>query len=888
MDLDRSTIAPSKEIGWTGEPERALPADIGRYRILHMLGEGGMGVVYEAEQENPRRAVALKLIKIGFATAELRRRFEQESSVLGRLHHPGIAQIYEAGVADTGFGPQPFFAMELVRGQPLREYADSHRLNVRQRLELLVKVCEAIDHAHQRGIIHRDLKPGNIFVEDSGQPKILDFGVARATDSDAQATRHTNLGQLVGTLAYMSPEQALADSTELDERSDVYALGVVCYELLAGRLPYRAGPNLNDAVRAIREEDPLPLSSIDRTCRGDIETIVNKALEKDKARRYLSAAELAADIQRYLADQPILARPVSTAYQLQKFAKRHKAFVGGVAAIFVVLSLGIMASLWQAAVARQERNRALAEKQRADTEAETAKAVNDFLQSDLLGQASAYAQAHSGGQPDPDLKVRTALDRAAAGISGKFRTRPAVEASVRQTIGTAYWDLGLFHEAQDQMEHALALRRRVFGEQHPETLESMMTLADLSREQGRFIPAEELFKKVLDIRRRALGSEHRDTLAALSGLAAVYIGEGRDAEAETLLIKTLEIRRRVLGPEHPDTLDSMNSLSTVYTDEGKYSQAEPLVVKLLEADGRVHGADHPDTLLSMYNLAWVYLRQGKYAQAEPLVAEAFARRRRVLGEQHPDTLESMRQLARLYTLQGKYAQAEPLYAKVLELQNHLLGADDPDTAVSMHNLGVLYSYEHKDKRAEELLVKTLEIDQRTLGKDHPDTLTVLSNLGHLYQQQKKYMQAAALYAKVVDGRRHVLGPDHPALASAEDSLGWVRLKQGRYAEAEQLFREALNAQQKASSDSWERYNSESLLGACLEREGKYAVAEPPLLAGYQGLMQRRATIPFSERLALDDAGISIVRLYRNWGKPDKAAEWREKLKLTAAAPSRRP
>jgi len=311
MDLDRSTIAPSKNAGWMGEAERALPTEIGRYRILRLLGEGGMGIVYEAEQENPRRAVALKVIKPGFANAEMRRRFAQESSALGRLQHSGIAQIYEAGAADTGLGPLPYFAMELVHGRPLLEYAEAQRLNARERLELMLRIGEAVHHAHQRGIIHRDLKPGNILVEDSGQPKILDFGVARATDSDAQVTRQTDLGQVVGTLAYMSPEQALGDSRELDVRTDVYSLGVICYELLAGRLPYRIGKSLQEAVLTIRDEDPMPLSSIGRMYRGDLDTIVAKALEKDKARRYGSAAEMAADIERYLADEPIAARPAS-------------------------------------------------------------------------------------------------------------------------------------------------------------------------------------------------------------------------------------------------------------------------------------------------------------------------------------------------------------------------------------------------------------------------------------------------------------------------------------------------------------------------------------------------------------------------------------------------
>ena len=345
-----ATIAPPEVASpaeAASEAVRSLPASIGRYRVLRLLGEGGMGAVYEAEQDQPRRLVALKVIKAAWASPEMLRRFEQESQALGRLHHPGIAQIYEAGSADAGFGVQPFFAMELIHGKPLVEYANEHKLTTRQRLELMIQVCDAVEHAHQRGIIHRDLKPGNILVDETGQPKILDFGLARATDSDAQATRQTDIGQLLGTLAYMSPEQVLADPYALDTRTDVYALGVILYELLAGKMPYMLSKMLHEAVRTIQEMDPAPLSSVSRIYRGDIETIVAKALEKDKNRRYASATGLAADIRRYLHDEPIVARPASTAYQLQKFARRNKALVAGVGAVFVVLVLGIVASTWE-------------------------------------------------------------------------------------------------------------------------------------------------------------------------------------------------------------------------------------------------------------------------------------------------------------------------------------------------------------------------------------------------------------------------------------------------------------------------------------------------------------------------------------------------------------
>jgi len=329
-----------------------LPETIGRYRILRPLGEGGMGTVFEAEQEQPRRTVALKVIRTALVSAELLRRFGREAQALARLHHPGIAQVYEAGAADYGFGPQPYFAMEFVQGKPLNQHAEAHRLNTSQRLELMIRICDAVQHAHERGIIHRDLKPGNILVEESGQPKILDFGVARITDADMEATRQTDLGQLVGTVAYMSPEQVLGDPLEVDTRSDVYTLGVILYQLLAGRPPYVVNRHLHQAVQVIRESDASPLSSVDGRYRGDIETIVGKALEKDKLRRYSSATELASDIRRYLDHQPIAARRPSTAYQLQKFARRHRAIVAGVTGVFLALVGGIVLSAREASRAQ--------------------------------------------------------------------------------------------------------------------------------------------------------------------------------------------------------------------------------------------------------------------------------------------------------------------------------------------------------------------------------------------------------------------------------------------------------------------------------------------------------------------------------------------------------
>ena len=868
-DRNADPLAPSSATGAGSRITSALPSTIGRYRILRLLGEGGMGVVYEAEQERPQRTVALKVIKSGLADPKLIRRFEQEALALGRLQHPGIAQVYEAGTAESGFGPQPYFAMEFIRGQPLLEYANAHQLNARERLELIAKICEAVHHAHQRGIIHRDLKPGNILVDETGQPKILDFGVARATDSDARVTRQTDLGQLVGTLAYMSPEQVLADPLELDTRSDVYALGVILYELLAGRLPYKISPKLHEAVQTIREEEPTSLSAISSAYRGDVETIVSKALEKDKTRRYASAAELAADIRRYLHDEPIMARPASATYQLKKFARRHKALVLGVASVFIVLIAGIVVSTREAA--------------RANAEAATSREISDFLQNDLLAQASAANQSRPNTKPDPDLKVRTALDRAAARIKGRFNRQPEVEAALRSTIGETYMDLGLNAQARTQLERALDLRRRVLGTKNPETLRTMSRVGYLEYLQGKYPEAETLLGHTMETERRVLGPEHPDTLSSMNYLATVYMAQGKYPKAEALDSQTLEIRRRLLGPDHHDTLKSMNNLAIVYWEEGNYAQAEPLFSQTLKTESRVLGPEHPDTLRAMYNLALVYYSQAKYTLAETLYSQTLEIRRRVLGLEHPDTLTSLMSLAAVYADEGKYAQSETLHTKAVEIQRRVLGPEHPTTLMTMHNLATVYFEEGKYAPAEALFIETLEIQRRVLGPWHPSTLYALSDFASACQRQGKYAIAETYAAQALVGQRRALGSDNPDTMTSAANLALAYQSEGKFAEAEPLAREALEFNRKKQPDDWQRFRAESLLGASLAGQKKYAEAEPLLLEGYAGILARKDRMAVPDWYHLDRAGDWLVQLYEASGKPAKAAEWKKKLQVSSAA-----
>jgi eukaryotic-like serine/threonine-protein kinase len=762
----------------SGNSERDLPATIGTYRILGFIGEGSMGIVYRAEQQNPQRIVALKVIRVGIASAEHLRRFEREAELLGRLQHPGITRIYEAGTVNWGGGEQPYFAMEFIDGWPLD--ASMPDRGSRYYLELMAKICDAVHHAHQRGIIHRDLKPTNILVDETGQPKILDFGVAHVADSDAQITRQTDMGQLIGTIAYMSPEQVLADPWALDVRSDVYALGIILYELLARKAPYDIKrKTLPEVVRIISEQDPAPLGSINRRYRGDVETIVAKALEKDKERRYLSAAELAADIRRYLADEPILARPASAGYRFQKFLRRNKTLAASIAAVFLVLVAGIIVSSREAFEARKAE-------QISAKEAASANAVIDFLRNDLLAQASTKNQS-GGDRLDRNITVRTALDRAAARIEGKFDNHPEVEAAIQDAMGKTYEDLAEYAESEKHLARALSLERRAWGPESAKTLNTLNHLGRTLWHEGKYKEAGELFGPALEIERRVLGPEHPDTLYCMNNLANVYRANDDNAHAEPLYEETLKIRRRVLGPEDPQTLISINNLANVYWTEGDYQKAQALYTEAMDTQRRVVGPEHPDTLLSMGNLAATYAREGK------------------------------------------------------------------------------------DEQAEALFEQTLEVSRRVLGPQHTTTLGFLADRALLHLQEGKRELAEADARQVLAGRRRAGGSEAPSdihLAAAD--LAMILVSERKFEASEPIARENLDFNVKEQPNSWQRFRAESLLGAALAGEKKYAEAEPLLTAGYQGMLTRKEKMGVPDQYHLERAREWLAELQKSTGNQVRA------------------
>lgn len=868
-------------------------SSIGPFQLLQRLGSGGMGEVWLAEQTQPvHRRVALKLIKAGMDTGEVVARFQSERQALALMDHPSIAKVFEAGSTPQG---RPYFVMEYITGIPITEYCDQRRMTIRPRLELFVQICDAVQHAHQKAIIHRDLKPSNILVSEvdgKAVARIIDFGVAKAISRDLTAeTQVTQTGAIVGTPAYMSPEQASSSGVNVDTRTDVYSLGVILYELLVGVRPLKFHElALDEMLRRLREEEaPRPstkLRTLDdqsgialnrgsdpptlaRQLRGDLDAIVLRALEKDPSRRYGSPSDLAADIVRYLRNEAVLAVSSSTAYRACKFARRHRAPLATVAACAMVLILAAAISIWQSILATRQR-------ERADAEAAAAQAVNDFLQNDLLAQASAANQMGSSAKPDPHLEVRTALDRAAARIAGRFDRRPEVEATIRDTIGQTYMDLGLYPEAQKQLQQALNLRRHIFGADNPKTLKSLTRLGVTAARRGRYVEAEALFGQTLATQRKVLGSGHPDTVASMNDLGNVYRAQGKYAQAEALFNETLQIRRRLLGSENRDTLASMNNLANVYYVQGKNALAEALYSETVEIKRHVLGAEHPDTLMSMSNLANVYRAEGKFAQAEALHSQTLESRRRLLGSEHPDTLSSMNNLANVYKALGKYAQAEALYGKTVAIKSGVLGSQHPSTLISMDNLAQIESERGKYGEAEVLFSRTLESQRHALGPEHPSTLETLSDFASMYQREGKYAIAENRATQALAGLRHALGSEHRDTMEAAVDLALAYVSQGKFAQGEALAREALEFDQTDQPDNWQRFRAASLLGASLAGQKKYSEAEPLLLEGYQGMVARKDQIGVPDWYHLDRSREWVAQLYQSWGKLEKAAKWRKK------------
>jgi tetratricopeptide (TPR) repeat protein len=880
--------------------------------------------------------VALKLIKLGMDTREVIARFESERQALAMLSHPNVARVLDAGATDAG---RPYFVMEFVPGEPITAYCDKNHLNVRQRLELFTQACEAIEHAHQKALVHRDLKPGNILVTlQDGAPlvKVIDFGVAKAVSQRlTERTLFTERGQLIGTPEYMSPEQAEMGGLDVDTRSDIYSLGVVLYELLTGTLPFEPktlrSAAYNEIQRIIRETDPprpsarlsslgaaaaddvarrrrTPLPALARQLRNELEWLPLKAMRKDRAHRYRTASELAQDIRNYLEQRPLIAGPPTAAYQVRKFLRRHRATVAAVVAVLLVLVLGVIGTTVGLVRAERQRREAVAMR-------DSLAAVNEFLTDDVIGSAD---PAVTRGR---ELSVREALDNAAARIGRKFTDRPLVEANVRASVAGAYAAVGRADLALPHARSALEARRKLLGEDHPETiraqsrvgqlllqtgraadaeplwrdalararrvlgeddrltLNSYSNLGGLLQEQGKFADAEPLHRAAVAGHRRTLGDAHPDTLMSINNLALLLYLRGRLADAERLHREALAGRRRALGDDHPHTLTSVGNVGAVLAAKGKLDDAEPFYKETLDVRRRVLGDDHPDTLIALSNMAYLLFERGRPDEAAVAFREAADRFRRVLGDDHPQTLVSVHNLASCLKERGELDAAEALLEEVVARRRRVLGDGHADTLASRHALVGLLIAQGELSRAEPQAREVLEGFRAGFGEHHPGTVAATRNLAKLLQAQGRHADAERLLRRALGAVRATSGDDHPTTLRVMQALVVLLVDQSKHADAEPLAAELYRRAAHAQLAPKERAVARAWHGPCLTKLGRFSDAEPPLREAYARLSETDQRNSAAMRLVVEALGDACA----NTGRADEADRWRAELAALRAA-----
>ena len=811
------------------------PLHIGPYRILRVLGQGGMGLVYEAEQLEPfHRMVALKVIRIGMDHSEVLARFESERQSLAVMDHPNIAKALDAGTTEDGL---PYFVMELVAGEPLTDYCDRHNLEISRRLELFVAVCKGVQHAHQKGVIHRDLKPSNILVrvtDGKPIPTIIDFGIAKAVEpSQSDSAFTTELGVMVGTPAYMSPEQAEASGLDIDTRADIYSLGVVLYELVTGVLPFEVHgslpspliaqyllgeadfPTPSHRVGALAAATLAPLAEhrhttpvgLRRELKGDLDWIALKAINRDRTRRYETANALALDVERYLENKPIVARPPTLGYTAAKFVRRHRLGVSVAAtavAALVVVVVGIA----------RERNR-------AELAGRKAEAISSFLQ-DMLKSADPW----QGGARQTTVveALRAGMGRVNAGSVPD----PVVAATIKRTIGTVYLNLGRVPEADTLLHAALAEHLAHTGPSSEETAQSFSDLGLLYSIQGKYDSAGPALERALEIRRRRLGA--RDTLVAA-----------------TLL-----------------------DLADVADDRGDRRRADSLAQEALRILRQAHGEQHPSVAAAMGRIAGTRLNSGELPQADTMARAAIAMLHDLGLDRTPQTAGITNDLALSRAYQGDHAEALALMHGVVALDSALFGSSHPDLAAHLENLGLVYDLSGFRDSNVAVLRQALAIRRAMLADDDPAIGRSLFNLAVAEYVKRDYAAAEPLYEEGLTRMRQAYGPEHPDVVYATASLGRNQYHLGHAAEAERNLRWAFGVKDsngRLQPNDFARL-APALVSLLLDQH-RWAEAEPVALR----VLAIRDSL--ADTLAQQTAK-QLVTLYEGWGKPGRAAEYRQR------------
>jgi eukaryotic-like serine/threonine-protein kinase len=837
---------------------------IGRYKLLQLIGEGGFGSVWMAEQKEPvKRRVALKIIKLGMDTKQVVARFEAERQALAMMDHPNIARVLDAGATETG---RPFFVMELVRGVPILEYCDTEKLDTAKRLELFVDVCNAIQHAHQKGIIHRDIKPSNILVtlhDGKPVPKVIDFGIAKATSSElTDKTLFTQHRQMIGTPAYMSPEQAEMSGLDIDTRSDIYSLGVLLYELLTGTTPFSNDELMSkgfaEMMRIIRDVEPHKPSTrlstmgetITRTAqlrhaepgklrsilKGDLDWIVMKCLEKDRQRRYDTANGLGMDIQRHLAGEAVLAAPPSRVYRLRKGIRRNKAAFTAAAVVGVALMLGVVGTTWGMVNALQQREIARGaqraeSQQRQDAErareAEAAQRLRAQESERRAIEAAALAQREA---ERAEAEAQLALEAQAREQARAEELEQVAEFQAGQLseIDPSLMGVRMRASIMEKRRAALAGRGRDAQE-----IEAAVQELDQSLQGVNFtnIALETLEENIFDRALKVIDENFNEQplirAYLLQTVANTLRSLGLLHRAADPQARAHEIRRRILGDEHQITLVSIYGMGVLLSEQGRSAEAEPYHREALEKGRRIFGEEHSNTLTSIQSVGLLLQAQGKLDEAELYLREALEKRRRVLGEEHPDTLKSIGALGVLLVHQGRYAEAEPYLRQALELRRRVLGEEHPSTIAAIGNMANLLWSQGRRAEAEPYLREGLEKSRRVRGDEHPTTLTGVSNMGVLLRDEGKLAEAEAYDREALKTRRRTLGDEHPDTLSSIHNMGVLLRHLGRYTEAEVYLSEALETRRRVLGDEHpDTLSTVNSMGVLLSSQGKLAEAEP--------------------------------------------------------------
>jgi serine/threonine protein kinase/tetratricopeptide (TPR) repeat protein len=881
---------------------------IGPYKLIEQLGEGGCGIVYLAEQEHPvRRRVALKVIKPGMDSKEFLARFEAERQALALMDHPNIAKVLEAGATENG---RPYFVMEWVKGSRITQHCDTARLSTRERLHLFVQVCHAIQHAHQKGIIHRDIKPSNVMVsmqDGVAVPKVIDFGIAKATTGQplTDKTIFTAFEQFIGTPAYMSPEQAAGNWLDVDTRTDIYALGVLLYELLTGKTPFDTkrllARGLEEIRRIIREEEPprpsTKLSTLDPSeqteiasrrqaeapkllgaIRGDLDWIVMKSLEKERARRYESASGLGLEIERFLHDEPVTARPPTKLYRLQKLARRNKVAVTAALTVTAALVLGLGLSTWlfvqeRTALKKETlaRERATTAEQKARKESSTRQQFAQFLQDMLQGVGPSVALGR-----DTTL-LREILDKTASRIPTDLKDQSEVATLLRITLGTVYLEAAEYPKAETMFREAIAAQRALPPNDRSSLATCLSDLAVVLGMQSKLVEAEASIKEAVAMHSQLPGNDNREWARELNALGVALRDRGKLAEAAQALSDAVALLKKQYPDGSLDLAVALHELGFVFRDQGNFADAQHLIQEAIDMRNKIAPDGGPDMIKFQNSLAIVLRDQGYSAQAEGIYRAAMTNALKVFGPTHPYIAALLNNISSVLCDQSKPAEAEVLSRQALEIQRKSSTNENLSLTTCLNNLGATLRNQGKLPEAEAIFQESLDIRRRLLGAEHSSLVYSLRLLAEVVRKQDKLPQAELLIGEALAMQEKLLPETHPDLGNALSEYADILIDQEKFAEAEVPARRSLALGEKHRPEHWRTFNARSLVGASLLGQKNYTEAEPLLLSAWDGIKSRLTKIQADGQVSARNALKRISQLYEATSQPEKAGQWKAQL-----------